>query len=392
MKNKFNFLLILFQCFILITTLCSVAQQQITHIVTRENKSGNGDGTELDITAVKDDPKAILFVTPLNDKEWSNNPHPVMAFYFKGKWNIMNLDNAAMPIGVKFNVSYFIKPDPEHFQYLVTKEMLQKDGSALVDHPSLNNNPGAQFTIFHSWVPEFKEYANREQIKTQYNSQEGKWVVSNISNKSLIINIAYNINISPGSKPATVPVSNTPGNSNTTNPAPVTTNTTNTVAGNSIAGPIVGMYMTVWAGPTKLPGESNKIAHLDQVELVDFELGVASPRDLATGQSSGKKQYEPIVIKKFSGGLATIPYFNALVKNQDLIITIDFYSVTNNSSGGGAEGLNYTMKLTGARLSSFHQVYEETTSTNHAKGYLDVVKIIFAKIEFIKDGVSVTDF
>lgn len=36
----------------------------------------------------------------------------------------------------------------------------------------------------------------------------------------------------------------------------------------------------------------------NEIEIQSFSWGVSSPRDVATGQSSGKRQYQPLIIRK----------------------------------------------------------------------------------------------
>lgn len=50
-------------------------------------------------------------------------------------------------------------------------------------------------------------------------------------------------------------------------------------------------------------------AHLDQMLASAFDYGLISPRDLATGQASGKRQHKPVVITKEWG--PSMPQFLA---------------------------------------------------------------------------------
>src|SRR5260370_11692787 len=58
-------------------------------------------------------------------------------------------------------------------------------------------------------------------------------------------------------------------------------------------------------------------AHLDQMLATAFDYGLVSPRDLATGQASGKRQHQPIVITKEWG--ASMPQvLQAAATNEQL--------------------------------------------------------------------------
>jgi type VI secretion system Hcp family effector len=60
-----------------------------------------------------------------------------------------------------------------------------------------------------------------------------------------------------------------------------------------------------------------------------FSYGVVSPRDVFTGQASGKRQHKAIVITK-EPGAATPQFFAALVSNEMLKSIVS-------SAGGGEE-------------------------------------------------------
>ncbi|HSU26884.1 MAG TPA: M12 family metallopeptidase [Chitinophagaceae bacterium] len=182
----------LLACMMLVT-LGSAAQEQFTHIVTKANKSGNNDGTWLDIPQLNGNAAAIIMATPIVGEDLNLSSHPVGLFYFMGKWNIFNLDQKAMPEGTQFKVEWFINPGTTHFKYTINKGNLQRDGTALIDHQALNNKPGVQFRFIPSWIPELKEYANRQQINIVYDDDTHKWIVSNLDKKPIYPNVAYNI-------------------------------------------------------------------------------------------------------------------------------------------------------------------------------------------------------
>lgn len=385
MKKQFKHLVLYFPLLITLSAFSGNTQNQFTHIASKNNRSCNGNCTMLDIPQLNNNPKAILFVT-LKDK--SVNPHPFGAYYFKGKWNIMNLDQAAIPDGAKFTVEYFINPDQDHFQYLIKKENLQqKDGSAFIDHPALNNHPDAQFSVFHSWVPEAKEYGNREEVQVQYDPGAGKWVlsiVSNLVNKSLPVNSAYNINITSAGNATTKPVNTTPVNTTPVNTTPAITNPNPTSNANSVSGPIIGIYMTVWVSGTKLPGDNIKAKHVDQTELLGYELGVVTARDAATGQASGRRSHEPVIIKCPMGYPGTPPILNALIKSQSLTVLLDFYTI---DQATGTEVINYSVKLSNVLVAGFREIYAEDAALNTMPGGIkrsyNEIKFTFKKIEFI---------
>ena len=310
--------------FVTITAFSSFAQKQFIHTATKANNSCNYDCTVLDIKELQNNPDAVIWVTPVNEKGATPNPHLIGAYYFSNQWRIFNLDGRPIPEGAKFTVEYVEQPDATHFAYSITPADLQKDGSAYIDHVSFNNNPNANFKYFLSWNPDKTRgsaTANREEVSIKYDATARKWVIRNLNNKPLFAKVVYNISLSSNS------------NITTSNSVSIPALTT-TPGGPTTDGPITQYYMTVWANGSKVKGESLRAAHVDQVELTSLQFGVTNG---AAGQTTRqRKQYEPIIVKKVTGGQATLPYFNALVKNEVLVITIDAYST---SSTNGSENI-----------------------------------------------------
>jgi type VI secretion system secreted protein Hcp len=95
----------------------------------------------------------------------------------------------------------------------------------------------------------------------------------------------------------------------------------------------------------KFKGES--VSH-KSAELSAFDFQVQSPRDAATGQSSGKRQFGPVRIVKEAGSASPL-IWQALCNNETLkTIKIDFVS----PGSKGPESVHYTVKLTNATISA----------------------------------------
>jgi hypothetical protein len=360
--------------------LCSHAQQQFIHTAAKENISCNYDCTVLDIAELNNNPDAVILVTPVSNKVAIQNAHPIGAYFFKSKWHIFNLDSKPIPEGSKFNVEYFTAQDMSHFQYSFTRADIQADGSAFIDHPLLNNNPTAKFNSFLSWNPGTQgAITNREEITVQYNPGAGKWYVSNNNNKPITARVTYNISISGPGRVNTQIV--TPQTS-TVIPALVV-NTSNT---NTVSGP-VSLFVTAWADRIKIPGDKSNTKYPDRTELQDFDFSVS--RNVAG--RAGTKNYDPVTIKIITGVPGTIPFFEAFIKKSIMDFTFEAFT---NTAAAKPE-LNYTIKLSGATIVSFKQISnrKESDAKAHATNiiYFDEIRIIFTKIEFIKDNVTVED-
>jgi type VI secretion system secreted protein Hcp len=128
------------------------------------------------------------------------------------------------------------------------------------------------------------------------------------------------------------------------------------------------------------------------IEGFGFQYEVKSPRDLATGQASGKRQHLPVTFVK-EWGAATPQIFTALVTNEQLP-EVQFEFIKTNPNG--EEYVFHTIKLTDATISTVRQYTADTgaegaSSAKHdsAAGSkeLEAVSFTFRKIEMEnKDG------
>ena len=112
---------------------------------------------------------------------------------------------------------------------------------------------------------------------------------------------------------------------------------------------------------------------------VKFSFETTSPRDVATGQASGKRTYKPIVITK-EWDAASPQIFSALVSNENLKKVL-FEFVKNDASG--REEVYYTITLTNANVANIHSYLDLTdTSGDHYDAHeLEDVSFVFQKIE-----------
>ena len=98
-------------------------------------------------------------------------------------------------------------------------------------------------------------------------------------------------------------------------------------------------------------GESVREAFRDKMEASAFVLEITSPRDVATGQASGKRQFKPLIITK-EVGAASPQFLQALATNEVLqTVTLDFMKTNAN----GEEYIYYSIKLTNATVSAVRQ-------------------------------------
>ncbi len=87
-------------------------------------------------------------------------------------------------------------------------------------------------------------------------------------------------------------------------------------------------------------------------QFIAFSFQAESPRDVATGQASGKRQHKPVVISK-EWGASTPQLFQALWSNEVLdSVGIEFVR----SGSSGQESVYYTIQLTNAVISKVQHI------------------------------------
>jgi len=131
----------------------------------------------------------------------------------------------------------------------------------------------------------------------------------------------------------------------------------------------------------KFKGESLSQKQKDKIPAISFDYNVTSPRDVATGQVSGKRQHSPIKITK-EWGAATPQLFQALTNNEALkSVLFEFVRPT----AQGSEEVYQTIKLTNAAISSIRWYTGEAKSGTGASSQnqreLEEISFTFQQIE-----------
>jgi len=85
------------------------------------------------------------------------------------------------------------------------------------------------------------------------------------------------------------------------------------------------------------------------IEVVRYEQTIQAPRDVATGQASGKRRQETIKFR-IEMGTASQQLMSALV-NDEALLDVNFEFV--NTNAAGEEYVYYTIKLTDAHVTRF---------------------------------------
>jgi type VI secretion system secreted protein Hcp len=93
------------------------------------------------------------------------------------------------------------------------------------------------------------------------------------------------------------------------------------------------------------------------IALLAVEHGIVSPRDVATGMASGKRQHLPLTFTKETDG--TSPFFNEFIGRNELIKTAEFFFYGQDRQPGltsGREAIQYKITLSKAFVSKLELV------------------------------------
>jgi type VI secretion system secreted protein Hcp len=140
------------------------------------------------------------------------------------------------------------------------------------------------------------------------------------------------------------------------------------------------MMMSLESSPTRFKTESTRSGYTDKTEILGYQLDAKSPRDVATGQSTGKRQFQPIILWKTSGA-SSPQFFQALMRNEQIKkITLQYYRPDDIYK---QNELVYTIELENAAISGYRQVMgtpENSEFRAKTQGLYDEISIVFEKM------------
>jgi len=125
------------------------------------------------------------------------------------------------------------------------------------------------------------------------------------------------------------------------------------VAASAQAAQTVHLSLSIDGTPVNGESTISSLGRADTIECISFELSVVAPRDASTGMATGRRTYQPIVIRKYIDK-STPLLMRALVSNQTISGLFRFFRP--NPDGAGAEQHFFTVGIQGARISSIEQV------------------------------------
>ncbi len=125
-------------------------------------------------------------------------------------------------------------------------------------------------------------------------------------------------------------------------------------------------------------GESPKARYKDKIPAIRFIYEIGAPRDVPTGQASGKRQHSPVTITK-EWGAASPQLFDALVTNEILDFVLFEFVRTNPA---GEEEVYYTIRLTDATVSDLKQYANQAAQDSAGSRHeLEDISFTYHKIE-----------
>lgn len=137
-------------------------------------------------------------------------------------------------------------------------------------------------------------------------------------------------------------------------------------------------YVTITGSKQTFKGESDRAAYKDKIPGLSFVGGVSSPRDATTGQATGKRRHEPVVIRKKVGSQSPL-IIKALTSNE-ILKTVKFEFV--NTSKEGKETIFYKITLTNATIASHKMVLPDVLSDDTNLELYEEISFTFQKIEW----------
>ena len=127
----------------------------------------------------------------------------------------------------------------------------------------------------------------------------------------------------------------------------------------------------------ELPGQKGME---NKFQAISFEHEVKSPRDIASGQPSGRRQHQPIKLTKRVG--ASSPQFFAAIATNEVLraVTIDFLG----TDAKGQRFIAYQILLTTASVSNIRQYWRPlpipTPALPTAGDHLEEISLTYQRI------------
>ena len=142
------------------------------------------------------------------------------------------------------------------------------------------------------------------------------------------------------------------------------------------------VHLFLKANGTDIQGESNQtsLGREGSIECLYYEQAVSTARDAGSGMATGRRQYEPLRIRKPIDRSSPL-ILKALTENQVVEGTFRFFRP--NPAGDGTSEQFYTVVIKQARVGSVKQYVPDTLAEGSAsEPPLEEVTFVFGTIEW----------
>lgn len=141
-------------------------------------------------------------------------------------------------------------------------------------------------------------------------------------------------------------------------------------------------WMTIRINGQVIEGDTTRENRKGQIEVLAFEQSVTKAREAGSGIATGRRQYQPLLIRKRIDKASPL-LMKALTQNSSAEVRFDFYR--GNPTGDGTEERFYQIGLRNARVASVKIVMDEATGVP-----MEEITFVFRTIEWTYTNGGIT--
>lgn len=112
-------------------------------------------------------------------------------------------------------------------------------------------------------------------------------------------------------------------------------------------------WMTLRIAGMQIEGDTYREARKGMIEVMQFEQSVITAREAGSGMATGRRQYQPLLIRKRIDKASPL-LMRALTENQPVEVSFGFYRP--NPTGDGTDERFYEVDIRNARVASIKLV------------------------------------
>lgn len=150
------------------------------------------------------------------------------------------------------------------------------------------------------------------------------------------------------------------------------------------------VHLYLKANGTDIKGESTQtsLGRADSIECLGYEQNVRTAREAGSGMATGRRQYDPLVIRKRIDKSSPL-LAKALTENQVIEGIFKFFRP--NPTGDGTTEQFYTVGIKSGRIATLKQVVPDTfTPATSNEPPLEEVSFVFHTINWTYSNGGVT--